>query len=601
MPIELGAGTSSAVATRRTGGFGVGRIGGMRIGQSGSVSYITIAAPVESDELTIYDSPWGVGGGYRGMRIFSRPVVRAITVVLPIDDSAMEVTFYEKSGGAVMGRIGTEAQKNIIKSIEWQEDRTGGSGDALITLSALPSFPVLPFSEVAIRFGRAQTPVYRGTLQYDELDGSTQDEYEFRVSGLREQLQNVRANTVVSGPADVGQTFSDLAVAFVSGNTSIRISSGAIDRVTGKLHQGSLDLGKDSISRIFEALATMASATGDAYNFWVDGSGLLNFGKEPVDLQGVLLVGYNLREFNPRRDVETVKNSIIVKRQKPAGSGETGWTVSSNSPYQNLPSQAKYGLRQETVQVPGYFLDNEADIIGNQIIADRAEPTDSASATIPIRNRDGVLTRGRYRFVTAKGVYASDIIDPDTAAGWSKFGSGDLLIGFSTSTLLSGSGALQLAYTSAQNDRAEYGLATPIRAAVQKIRMYIRASRGGQYLTLGIGESVWNQHTKPIVIQSSNAWNLFEWDVSDLDPTIGVIAVRVDEASANTVYVDRIQAVLSDNRHYDMRFTRAKYRWRANTGLECTAEFGPLTPNLENYIRQLVRLDADRETAGESR
>lgn len=600
MAIDFGAGTASSTVTVQSGAFGVATIGSITFGGSGSISYTQFEAPVETDETIFYDSPYG--RGFLGARIYDKPLIRQVPQVFSVDASALEITFFDRNGGAVVGRIGTDVQENIIQSLQWQIDREGGSGDALIKLSALPAFPLLPLAEVGIRFGRASEPQYRGTLYWDPSDGTTLDEYELKVTGLREQMKQVRSETIKSGPADVGQTFRDLATQFVAGNTSIRVSSSRIQNTTGTLHQNALDFTKDSVDKVFDALSTMADAAGRSYNWYVDGDGLLNFQAEPLDVVKTFQVGVGtLIEFKPQQNVESVRNSVIVKRNAPSESGETGWTTSANSPYNDLTSQAKYGFREDTFQVPGYFLDNEMDIVGNQLIADLSEPQENAKAVIKIETVDDILSRGIYRFVSGRSEIASDIVDPDTAAGWSKFGSGDLSVGFSTTTIISGAGSLQLDYTSAVSDRAEYAVDPILRTGIKTIQFWIRSAKAGQLLTFGVGESAWDENTKDVTIPGSSAWFPIVWDVSSLDPTIGCLAFRVDDPGAATIYIDRIQAVSNDNRHYLLRFTRGRYKWAPDTGLLCDAEFGPLTPDLEQYIKQLVKFDQQKDVTLERR
>ena len=594
MAITFGSGPSATSTFFTTNGaFGSGALGTTALGALSSLSHEQLTPPVETDDSINYASPLGVG--FLGGRIFSKPVVVVIPIVPPIGESGFEVIFYNRSGAKV-GVIGTSALRNIIREINWVEDRNG-VGNASVRISRLPDFPIVPFSQIGIRFGTSVVENYRGTVRVDNLDGTTRDEYEIRAMGRREQLKTLSTNnTLISGPADVGDTTRELYDDFVLVETDIPLAPDEFDQTTGVLHQADLKFGKQAIEKLFESLAIMASSGGQAYNAGVNGRGRFFFEKEPVEPRGVFFVGYGrLLKFEPDLDVQNVRNSIIVKRNQDSGGG-VGWTVTGNSPYNDETSQAKFGFRELTFQVPGFFDEADGDLVGNQVLADRKDPEFSAKADILILKAEQLLKRGKYEFVSQIGEYEEEISECDDLTDWTAVGSGDLSLSTSTTTLVSGAGALNLAWTSASSDRAQFTIVNPILGAVREIVFFVRAAKTGSYLTFGAGETSYLENTVAVPVTSSNVFQTFRFDLSESGvDKLGQIAFRIDTTDSGSVFIDRIVAVKKDFRHFVLRFNRVKYQFKPQTGLIAKAEFGPLPPEAEDFITELVKLTEDNE------
>ena len=595
MAITLGGGPSlSSTFTSASGAFGTSALGTTSLGGSINLTHDLVVPPTETDTSVNYISPLGVG--FLGARIYSKPVVVIITIISPIGDAAFEVTFYTRSGSK-LGVIGTSALKNFIKEIMWIEDRRG-VGNASIKLTKLPEFPVVPFSQVGIKFGDSAVENYRGTVRVDNQDGTTRDEYEFRAMGRREQLNALSTNnTIISGPQDVAVTARELYDDFVQTNTDIPLAIDEFDSPAGVLHSADLEFGKHEIEKLFESLAIMASSGGQAYNSGVNGRGRFFFEKEPTAPREVFFVGYGrLIEFKPEFSSQNVRNSIIVKRNQESGSGKAGWTVTAASPYNDATSQAKFGFRELTFQVPGYFDESDGDLVGNQVLADRKDPETSAKATILIEEASQLLKRGNYEFVAQLGEYEVEITENDEIGNWFKVGAGDLALSIDTTVLVSGAGSLKLEWTSANTDRAEFTLDEPILGSIKEIRFFTRAAKLGTYLTFGAGESAYTENTTSVTIGSSNVFQTFRWDVSDLGiDKLGQIAFRIDTTDSGAVFIDRVVVVKNDFRHFVLRFNRVKYRFKPDTGLLAEAEFGPLPPEQEDFIKELVKLATDNE------
>ncbi len=66
-----------------------------------------------------------------------------------------------------------------------------------------------------------------------------------------------------------------------------------------------------------------------------------------------------------------------MQRQQGAAAGGAGWSVAGI--YNDTASVKKYGRKELNYQIPGYFADDEADVIGNATTGRKKDPKYSAS------------------------------------------------------------------------------------------------------------------------------------------------------------------------------------------------------------------------------
>lgn len=534
---------------------------------------------------TTKNASWGLGNW--GARIYSKSLDITITQITSAADTGMLLTFYTKTG-SVAGRLSAGVQRSIIKNFEWRDDKRG-AGDGLLVLSSLPPFPIIPFTQIGLTLGDSTVENYRGYIRIGDEKGTTNDDFKFTISGLREQLKGIVPNRIIAGPQDIGITAKDIFDTDIQPNSDIVIDLGEFDNTTGVLHQADIQFGKDGSDKVIESLATMANAEAG-----VNGKGKFFFQVITSDIKKVFFVGYNIQDFKPTKDVEDVKNSIVVRRNQASGSGESGWTVASVE--NDDSSIAKYGFRELTVKVPGFFDQQDADVIAANVLADRSEPKFTVSTKFKVIDHNDILQRGLYRFVAPLSIYEVDISECDDLTGWTTQGAGDLALSTETSDILSGAGALKMLWSSANGDRAEFTPDSVIKRATS-IRLYIKSAQAGSYLTIGHGENSWDENTSVLPVNISSRYQIFEIPVIG---NIGKLAIRIDTPSSGQVLIDRIQAIKSDHRHFDLRLERVKYRAN-DRGITASATFGPVPPAMENFIKQLIEFERDNRSAGEER
>ena len=330
--LEAGRGAITGIAKKRTGARGASAFGTTAFAAGGIEYEIDVARVID------YDGEYQSSFGYLqwGRRINRALYDYTPRTVYPIDDDCIEITFYNRIG-AVMGRIRSDVQRNIIISVRWGMDELY-CGNCTITLGDMPWFPIIAFSQVGIKFGRVRYDQYRGYLRQDPFMDTTEDEYVLRVYGLREQLKHWRVDGVIAGARDAGAIVREIYEDYVRGNSSIGYSPSKLDEKTGVFVAADLDFGKDSIYKIFDSLAMMGEL-----EWGVDGVGELVFRKRDDAIRNVYVVGRNLETFEPERDMDGVANSIIVRRDQKSGSANSGWTPAVI--VQNTTSQEKYGVR----------------------------------------------------------------------------------------------------------------------------------------------------------------------------------------------------------------------------------------------------------------
>lgn len=128
-----------AIKTAKSGAYG-DEVTGRQV--YGGVSTILTAyqtAPIVGGVPTTAPG-WGRPGG----RTWARPGFFTFTApnVAPSPTVGVTVT---TQGGAFVGRIRSDVQRTIIRSVEFTLD-DHGCADFKIMLNELPSFPILPFS-----------------------------------------------------------------------------------------------------------------------------------------------------------------------------------------------------------------------------------------------------------------------------------------------------------------------------------------------------------------------------------------------------------------------------------------------------------------------
>lgn len=514
-----------------------------------------------------------------GLRQHNNPFYLPISV--PIGATAGVALEISTAKGAFLGVIRTDVRQSMLIDLQFSIDAKG-CADGVMNLNSLPSFPIPPYSQVTIRVKGDPNPWYKGQIDYYDLrslkSSAGSGKYSFKLFGLRRVLDKKNAEQVYSAPKDVGLVVDDLAKNWIAPYTFIKYDSSKINTSTGVVTSTDLDFSKAPISKILDTLAKMASC-----DWGVDGAGALFFQSKITTVQKVYMVGYKIQSFEPKLNVPDAVNSWLIKRQMGMGEGGGGWAVAylANA----LPEQAKWGIIDGELQVPGTMGDPEYAILGEAVLAETKTPKYSADVKkIPITSSGDYVPRGVNRFILPPGRYPVVISDMEDAAEFTKFGSGDLAVSTDSTNMISGAAAIKLAYTSAQNDYATMDLS--YKGDPKKLLLWVKGSNVGVTATIGIGSSAWDDHKKAVEIKVANVAFPFLWDLEadGLSLTqINKFGIRIEDTGAGTIYIDELSVEQTGHLWYDLDFARAQYKF---TPKESTidAEFGPIPPKTEHFV-----------------
>jgi hypothetical protein len=520
------------------------------------------------------------GWGFFGQRFYSKsekwtPPSSSVPSLTVLDISIASVS------GAIVGKIRTDVQKSIVQSVDFTIDEHG-CADFVLKLTRLPDFPILPFSILSIAIDNTSYNWYSGEIAYKDEQGTQQEIYEFRGVGVREYLKTLRADTTYTAGQDVGEIIDDLVSTWVAPYAPIRYNASKIDQTTGVVIVNDIEISSHPLEKVFQTLADMAG-----FDWGVDGDNDFYFAEKSATALKTFFIGYDVQKFEPKLNLADLKNVITVQRQQGAAEGGAGWAVAGV--YNDATSVKKYGRKELNYQIPGFFEDDEADVIGNALLEDRKEPKQSGSMSgLVLRSSSQYLSRGVYRFILPFGQFEHIYSDVDDETEWTKVGAGDLALSKETDAFVYGDGCLKLVFTSAKNDYITFSEDCNI-GKIEKIRFFVKASRRGALLSVGVGYGDWTQNMVEVDIHVQSTFFNYDWDISDLDiDRINEIGFRVDADPTveTTIWIDKIEFVIAGHPYYNLRLNKAKYKISPREQ-SVNVDFGALPPKMETYLASL--------------
>lgn len=544
--------------------------------------YTTVAPFPPSHRVT---SGWG----YFGQRVFSRPQDWTKPGPASVSGKITATISISSVSGALVGKIRTDCANSIVQSLKFTDDQKG-SADLTLELNKLPDFPLLPRSTIRIAIGNTSFSWYNGILDYTDIQGTPKDKYTFTAFGPRKGLDDGHSSRIFTPPLDIGVIMDTLAQD-IAAEFPINYNPSKIQLSTGSFIVTTNDLSRQSYTKVLDTYAAMCGNTGAYWGVDGDGDFFFRLKDSPDDLSRIVktyFVGYDVTDFNPQLNVDSIINSVTVQRQNGRGSGGAGWVIIGV--YNDDTSIKKYELKQKNFLFPGSIGDDDGATIGAALLAQNATPRYSGEATGKIViSGDDYLPRGNYRIIMPPSIYTRVINDCDTASDFAKVGSGDLSLTASSDILVSGSGSIRMAYSSALNDRAE--LTMDLKAGTLKTILIWLYSVRTSTVTIGIGAGAWNQYTKQIAVNVTGQFFGVEWDVSALGIThITKFGIRIDDAAAlgpNYIYFDKLETRLSGSQHYILEKKETKYEYdKDNQKADIT--FGALPPKLYDFVANVM-------------
>jgi hypothetical protein len=502
----------------------------------------------------------------------------------------------ESVNGALVGKIRTDVQKSIVESIRFTLDKTG-CADFSMKLNALPSFPILPFSIIRINFSDTEFDWYAGVVEVPDDQGTQRDFYEFKGRGMRSYLDELIANTIYSAGLDLTEVVEDIILTWIQPYAPIKYNVSKIDGITGVPLINDIDLSTASIKDIMNTLAEMAN-----YQWGVDGDG--DFFWESIESEPVktLFISYDVNKFDPKLNLKEVKNSVRVMRQEGKASGASGWKVGGL--YNDATSISKYGEKDLDYQVPGFFEQEEIDVIGNSLLNNKKEPKFVARVTgHKLQGADDYIDRGLHRFVMPLDEYVDNYDEVDDINLWSKSGVGDSVFSMTDEKFVFGAESLKIQFTDAFNDVIQMAK-TFKQGNIQRCYFYVYCNTPGQVFTFGVGRSVWNEKTVQVPISLTNIFFPVEFDIEGLSE-VNYAGVQIDKEfvtgdSEVVLFIDKIDFEVQGYKTYKMNFERGQYKF-SPSDQSVDIEFGIQPPKLENYLTNLLASREELRYTGEIR
>lgn len=508
--------------------------------------------------------------------------------IAPTNTSQVAILGFSTFGGGVLGQLRTDIRYPLIRSIKFTIDDKG-CADFQMVLNDLPTFPILPGAVFSIRLNDSPIAVYQGYLEYDPEEGTKKAEYVFDGYGFRKQLVDwlimpEDSSSIYPAGLRAGEIVADIMQNIVVGNTNIRYNVAKIDTTSGALTTNEIDFGGFNIADVFDSLGLISNC-----DWRVDGSGELSFTPALTQPQKTWVIGYRMGEFEVKKNVTAVRNSVILERTEGRGSGGSGYTIAGI--YQDQTSIAKYGLRSFTQRVPGFFANAECDIIGQQVLDNLKEPELSAMMKkIQISGQEDVLPFGPHRFILPVETYPMLLTEDEDDSSWAITGTGDLVLSNDTNFVIQGFQSLKLDFTDAFGQE----ITLPVNATgkVESFDIWIYSSATGVIFTFGFGLTNFTENTTTVTLPGANRWYRWRWDVSaQLQNKVKEIGFRIEVPNgtgAETIYIDSISANIRGQRHYVMDFKRAVYTFSDQTQT-ADAEFGELPPKDSDYVSGLLQ------------
>ncbi len=537
-----------------------------------------------------------MGQGQLGYRQFSRPVSYDVSTDVSFESGDQtginEITFYTK-GGSVYGRIRTDIQEGIVSSIKFTKVR-GDCRDCTILMNRLPDFPIQRFSKFSISIGTASEPWYFGRIEQAPGYGHTyKDGFLFEGFGMRKTIERVRKTGTFSAATDVGEVVYQLILSAKNSNEiDFGFNIGKINRTTGTVLIGQIDVSRVTLDRVLDMMGKYS-----LHDWGVDGRGDFFFLSRGIGVTKTFFDGYDFSQIKIKEDLDSVRNSLVLKRQKPTGSGELGYTIGAQ--VSDSISIAKYGVRPEDIVVPSLFTDYECEEYGAVLIDELKDPKINIELNgLPIRTANDVLPRGEHRIVCGFAEFSEVVHECEDLTDTIISGDGDMQVAVSTTQIHDGAGAFRILHEQAQSQR--FQMPCDVSGSLHSLTVWVYASRLGDTYRIGVGNSSWDEQTFDFKIGVVGRYYPVTFDVSSLS-RIQLISIQVMDAPDSLsdsplieLYLDSISVLKTGYPSYEVEAEREQYTFSA-AKRTIDVDYGPVPARLETYVKNVLKIQKELE------
>jgi len=174
-------------------------------------------------------------------------------------------------------------------------------------------------------------------------------------------------------------------------------------------------------------------------------------------------------------------------------------------------------------------------------------------------------------------------------------------LAYDNSVFMEGSGSIRADFEFAEGQSFETDI--DAKGFIKEIRFYIRSNVAGSFMLVGVGDSVYNQHTTTIDIPFADVFVPIVWDVSALNlKNLGKFGIEVtnDTGVSTNVWIDNIEVMYTGHRNYNLELKKSVYSYRpGNFGVK--SEWGETPANLADYVATLQAQTNELRYTGEIR
>jgi len=410
---------------------------------------------------------------------------------------------------------------------------------------------------------------------------------------MRKTLERVRKTGTYNAATDICEIVYQLILSVKNNNEAdFGFNLSKISRTTGTVLIGQIDVSRVTLDRVLTMMGDYS-----LHDWGVDGRGDFFFLPRDVGVTKTLFDGYDFSQIKIKEDMGTVRNTLVLKRQQPTGSGELGYTIGAQVSDSN--SIAKYGIRPDEITVPSMFTDYECEEYGAVLIASLKDPQENIEINgIPIRTAYDVLPRGLHRIIGDFQDMTEIVQECEDASTATLFGDGDMSVAVSTSNIHDGAGSFRIRHEDAQNQRVE--LSCDVSGVLKKLTVWIYASRLGDNYRIGVGNSAWNDLVFDFKTGVVGRFYPLTFDVSSLSRIQSVslqvldAPISLSDAPLIEIYLDSITVSKDGHPVYEKEAEREQYTFAGNKRT-IDADYGPVPARLENYIKNVFKIQKELE------
>lgn len=504
--------------------------------------------------------------------------------------------------GAILGTLRTEIQNSPINGTKFTRDRIG-CADATLMLCSPPDFEILPFA--VVRYAIDGVRAYSGVVTAPpELPTTDDNAIQYKIFGFRRWLEQLQP---LVGTFSAGTDITEIVRELVQGigtRGPITYDESKIGAATGTTIAADIDVTGKSLKTIFDFLAGLSQTPVYYYVWKVDEEGAFAWTRyvrdEPVR---TFFVGYDIFDFKPSKNFETIKNTISGHREAEPGSGDSGFGVIG--PANDLTSVAKYGRLELIQKIPGFVADTDGEAYLQALLADLAEPKYAATGKALLRTSDDLLPEGApVRVIMPFGVFRDNLlpldpVDIDEYSGFSITGTGDLSASADTDIFVYANGSVKLDFESAAGQVATFPIDT--KTPLRKIFLYARATRNGAIARIGVGKDAWDERTAIISIKAVGEFYPIMLDFTGTPLFSGArffgVEILSDETTPQSLWIDKLDGEFIGNKTYKLILESATYDLNATTG-EVALKFGQPAASIVDYVAALQVLVNDMQRSG---